>query len=524
MSETLQLGQHPDADQLSAFMEQALPPHAREATLAHLAVCAECRRVVAMALPPLEVPSDAAAAVSASPARARAWDWLRGWRLGWVAIPALAAVVVVGIYLRGGTGHREAAAGQVAELRTTVPAAIAPPTPRADARAEAAQATGSVPSPAARIRGRKATRSAAPYDLPLDGRALENVKRPAAAVVAESAASAPVTVMAASAQSFAAAAAPAPVAALAAGVPAKYAAMGQVAMGQVAKGQLATGQVAMDEVAAARAPGVLAPLPSGLPVLSMAGNLHLRVALDPKGALFASEDDGRHWTAVAAKWSGRAVKVAMAAPALPAAGASTFAFDAPRRISAGTFGANGRLAASGGVVSAGSLTGSVTDAAGAAIANAHITVTDGGGVTRTTTTDASGRYVVINLPPGGCRIRAESPGFEIRTVQADIFASRQTLASLVLRVGSAAQTVAVDASPTGGLEPTASPTLNAVGVTPEIASPVSSPVTPLVAAMSASQPVAKAMKARVVELPVFVLMTDTGERWTSIDGQSWTRE
>ncbi len=54
MSDLLQPGQHPDADQLSVFVEQALPPHEREQILAHLAICPDCRSIVFLTLPPLE--------------------------------------------------------------------------------------------------------------------------------------------------------------------------------------------------------------------------------------------------------------------------------------------------------------------------------------------------------------------------------------------------------------------------------------------------------------------------------------
>jgi len=54
MSEHFQTGQHPDADQLSAFVEHALPVHEHEWMLAHLAVCPDCRSVVAVSMPPEE--------------------------------------------------------------------------------------------------------------------------------------------------------------------------------------------------------------------------------------------------------------------------------------------------------------------------------------------------------------------------------------------------------------------------------------------------------------------------------------
>lgn len=47
---------HPDADTLSAFSEQLLPNAERRHVLAHLAVCAECREVLALSQPELSQP------------------------------------------------------------------------------------------------------------------------------------------------------------------------------------------------------------------------------------------------------------------------------------------------------------------------------------------------------------------------------------------------------------------------------------------------------------------------------------
>ncbi|HVM94095.1 MAG TPA: zf-HC2 domain-containing protein [Terriglobales bacterium] len=46
---------HPEADLLAAFAEQALTPAERESVLQHLALCADCRDVVALGLPAMEV-------------------------------------------------------------------------------------------------------------------------------------------------------------------------------------------------------------------------------------------------------------------------------------------------------------------------------------------------------------------------------------------------------------------------------------------------------------------------------------
>src|SRR6266436_9420550 len=42
---------HPDADLLTAFAEQALSATERDGVLQHLALCGDCREVVALALP-----------------------------------------------------------------------------------------------------------------------------------------------------------------------------------------------------------------------------------------------------------------------------------------------------------------------------------------------------------------------------------------------------------------------------------------------------------------------------------------
>jgi hypothetical protein len=46
-------GDHPDADLLTAFAEQALPEPERSRVLTHLSRCADCRDVVALAVPPV---------------------------------------------------------------------------------------------------------------------------------------------------------------------------------------------------------------------------------------------------------------------------------------------------------------------------------------------------------------------------------------------------------------------------------------------------------------------------------------
>src|SRR3979411_777669 len=46
---------HPDADLLTAFAEQALSATERDGVLQHLVLCGDCREVVALALPAVDV-------------------------------------------------------------------------------------------------------------------------------------------------------------------------------------------------------------------------------------------------------------------------------------------------------------------------------------------------------------------------------------------------------------------------------------------------------------------------------------
>src|ERR1017187_7111476 len=104
MSELHQSGLHPDADQLNAFVEHALPPHERERTLAHLAGCPACRAVVSLSLPP----TAEAAHPHAEPVHRR-WFSLRN--LAWPVAVAFAALVPLVLYVhRTETARSHAAA------------------------------------------------------------------------------------------------------------------------------------------------------------------------------------------------------------------------------------------------------------------------------------------------------------------------------------------------------------------------------------------------------------------------------
>src|SRR5262249_47119812 len=86
---------HPDADLLTAFVEQKLTRSEREQVFAHLSQCSSCRDVLVLAAP--ETVATASTASSASGER----TWLQWPGMRWAAVAAASVVVVaIGIGLR----------------------------------------------------------------------------------------------------------------------------------------------------------------------------------------------------------------------------------------------------------------------------------------------------------------------------------------------------------------------------------------------------------------------------------------
>ncbi|MFZ3339954.1 MAG: YCF48-related protein [Terriglobales bacterium] len=95
---------HPDADLLAAFAEQALPASEREGVLQHLALCTDCRDVVALALlevhnaiPPMEADAEVVVPhVAATPRKSRfSWAELSWAHLRWATLAAGIAVAIL---------------------------------------------------------------------------------------------------------------------------------------------------------------------------------------------------------------------------------------------------------------------------------------------------------------------------------------------------------------------------------------------------------------------------------------------
>ena len=98
--------------------------------------------------------------------------------------------------------------------------------------------------------------------------------------------------------------------------------------------------------------------------------------------------------------------------------------------------------------STGQLVGDVTDPSGGAIPGASITVKETAtGETRVVTTDRVGHYVVPLLPPGTYSIAAKATGFaSSASNNVTVPAATSTTVNLQLAVGSAEQTVTVEAN------------------------------------------------------------------------------
>jgi hypothetical protein len=98
----------------------------------------------------------------------------------------------------------------------------------------------------------------------------------------------------------------------------------------------------------------------------------------------------------------------------------------------------------------GTILGTVTDASGAVIVRATVTITNTDeGTARTATTDANGNYEAVNSKPGHYTVEVSKPGFKAESIRDLEIVSRQTLrVDVVLQVGQATQSVQVEASAT----------------------------------------------------------------------------
>jgi hypothetical protein len=542
MSEPLQSGYHPDADQLSAFIEHALPPHEQEQTLAHLAICPHCRSIVSISLPAIEE------SPKLQPESARK-PWFFGWNLAWPAAAAVAGLALFIIHVHNpATTHSNIAA-------PTQMATSHPPEPPPAPIATTAPASGKISSFSSETQSRRARSSAAEGSPDLSsqkteaeiigqntvinggninalsqqsrdlaelkqrqpvspnmagergldgsisgnttglmassgatayqntaGNTLDRLQQSASGGVSggsQSATAAPAATRNLR-QAMTAAAPPPPAVADAAPVRAANHTV-EVAAAAAPVATLSS----MNNRPVDQAASLLLqhPLPSRLPALAVVSTAFQTLVIDTQNTVFFSDDGGSHWKAVPPQWQGRAVKVNLTSSASSGPPPSKLdAFGGPIL--------SGRRVADSSALPA--LTGTVTDPTGAVIPNASISISDATTQNiRIVKTDQTGRYLVDNLVPGNYQVDAQAPGFNDQQVSVIVAASQQSTANLTLQIGQSAETVTVEESP----------------------KPVTSP----------SFAKRKAPEQQSF-LPIFEITTDGGDHWTSVDGQTWKRK
>jgi hypothetical protein len=547
---------HPDADQLSAFVEQALPAHERESVLAHLAVCGDCRETVAMALPPLqeenqvaeferagEVERVAAAAplaareaafevAVAGDAEPRRRPWIARWNVWAPAVTAVAALALVLAYV-----HREqqrslreqvlnagpqAGVQSMGQAVALAPGAAAIPATAAVEPEGKVQAKNALPhtmapsgvaardktllaeKPAAQRPQPPAPRPSGNLELEMNANRFENAASGAGAASGQAASAAPAeapplagreerSVAGSLAQEQPRPAAPAAPAAPASAAQTVVVNQAGPAIDTTSP-EIANASIAHKEVDSL---GVPSPLPY------FAKPLPSRQALLSDVSFGSSivAIDARH-NVFLSKDSGKnwkRVKSPWEGQAvrvnlvLGGTGAGMATVHG-QSASLGAFAAADQLAGHGPPCV---LTGTVTDMSGAVIPGATVTVTDGAtGITRTAKADANGRYVVEGLPPGTYNLQAAAQGFELMQMGGiAVEGSQPNVANLSLQVRAVSETVTVEAA-------------SAETETSEL-----------------RKKKAKATPVDALRPPaVFEITTDTGERWKSSDGKAWERE
>jgi hypothetical protein len=563
MSENFQSGYHPAADQIAAFVEHALPVHEREQMLDHLAVCQECRAIVALSLPEVEEPAKPLPAPMHRSWRARR-SWWAGWGLAWPAAAAIAALSFIVLYVH------HAAIAPVAREEAQV--ALSPPPVATMPRVESRTAIAAKPVQAPPAKASASDRALAVggpvargSDVQLNHQVVDSAaltgrdaaelmkmmpgasySSAAAAGQAQSFVASPTGSEAGNAKTHGVAinppapaqaradelipaqpAAPPMPSAQSAPAPPTSPAQSQSSPSiAVISGRDAEVPVDNSEVSATLNNELvnqpMHPLPSGLPVLSTVARGGLMVAIDTRNAVWVSKDEGRHWMAIRAQWPGRAVKASLVefkVTGLAVYGRNVGVVDGASLLSAATSSdkvvdTKSLKGKSLDVAQTSSITGTVTDQTGALIPGASVTVIDTRtGERRDTETDTAGHYIVAGLAPGTYQVEVRAKGFSMWTdASVAVAASGQSVENPALKVSSDVNSVTV-------VSESAALSTETVDVAPSET---------LAQTSAASRSVAKKQKAKsaaVAQSPaptLFEITTDGGDKWTSADGVTWT--
>jgi len=365
MNPTTQPDRHPDAEILNAFVEHALRDPERAQVVAHMGECARCREVVFLARAAAEAEAPPLADIKPEPRPGRIALALAKWRVALIPAAALAATgaVVLWVQLRPAPPR--------AEMAQTAPLPARPmtaPSAAPTAHQTSAPAATPLPAPSPAHRStpseqRPERKNVQPVSPALAGTGFSG-SAPMARNQAVPAATAPIGSSRVvggyhlDAHSAAMARQPAPPEqpndsadmaykpALTNGLlqPPGTASMTPAARRGATAGKAAPAPVPPNILAVQGANAVpvsdgpepltlqvepssvqLAPqplnglavmqvarhakLPSGLNTVSSAAMLNTLLAVDSAGALFFSQDAGKHWEAVRPQWRGKAIAV-----------------------------------------------------------------------------------------------------------------------------------------------------------------------------------------------------------------------
>ena len=350
---------HPGAELLSAFAEHALPEPERARILAHMAACARCREVVYLAQSAADEELAPAAAVQ-SPAQPR---WFAGtfarWRVSLVPAAALAAVGIVVLWVQMHPSRSLTETAQVAPPpqppSAAATASVAPaPAPTASPAPPATPSHSAAPPPVPSIARRSKARSntingalpglagargltlnpsAPAVSLPMESQRFHggihlDAHSAAMARLAPQQTVRPFNWVSRSAQGGpewqnnqqVVQAAPEwndKATGLASQAPQSgnlFAVHGPLAP-PLEPAQVLQSSQRLDRAATTTNGFALmqltrrARLPSGLHAVSSATMLNRLLVVDSAGALFLSQDAGKHWETVAAQWSGKVIEV-----------------------------------------------------------------------------------------------------------------------------------------------------------------------------------------------------------------------
>ena len=379
MSRNLQPGIHPDADQLSVFVEGAATAREQERMLAHLGECAECRKAVF-----LMQPNEETQRAAATPEKGWMWRWLVPVGLPAAALACGLIAAVIYIRPRGGAPETPQQMASARQPETERPATTVAPATNAEADRIAPSGNLEQGAPTTKSERAPAANSTqvAQFGRPqnsLAPNAASNVPRQENQIAGGLR---PPTSM--SGQMTAGAAPRKPVAAPSASAPADSAPTADSSLAQNTISTTATSELPLN----------------GRNVTDLQ-----RLQPADKGA---------------AAQNNLARKKEL--PALQIQGASVQA-----QTLAG-------------------ISGRITDRSGATIGGVTVTLRDGSGKTRQTTTGADGSFHLAQLPAGQYELTAAAAGFKTSQQSIELKPSEMAMLQPVLDVGKMSEVVEVEAA------------------------------------------------------------------------------